>query len=231
MKVLIVEDELDLLDSIAEGLSLLGYVTDKASNGDDAIDMAFVESYDLIILDVNLPGRDGFEVLRSIRQFNEEVAIIMLTARSDIEDRVKGLDLGASDYMVKPFALRELDARMRSHLRGKKIHQATVVEISGLSFDTIKREASFGGKIIPLTVKETGILEYLFLNSERFISAEELIEHVWDSNADGFSNTVRVHMSSLRKKLRAACGKNLIENVIGKGYRIHETENLWFRNF
>ena len=226
MKVLIVEDELDLLDSIAEGLTLLGYVTDKASNGDDAIDMAFVESYDLIILDVNLPGKDGFEILKAIRADNKEVAIIMLTARSDIEDRVRGLDLGASDYMVKPFALRELDARMRSHLRGKKIHQATTIEISGLCFDTVKREASFDGKVIPLTVKETGILEYLFLNSERFISAEELIEHVWDSNADGFSNTVRVHMSSLRKKLRAACGKNLIENVIGKGYRIHETENL-----
>lgn len=95
-------------------------MTDKASNGDDAIDMAFVEGYDLIILDVNLPGKDGFEVLRSIRQFNKEVAIIMLTARSDIEDRVKGLDLGASDYMIKPFALRELDARMRSHLRARR---------------------------------------------------------------------------------------------------------------
>lgn len=231
MKVLIVEDELDLLDSIAEGLTLLGYVTDKASNGDDAIDMAFVESYDLIILDVNLPGKDGFEVLKAIRKDNKEVAIIMLTARSDIEDRVKGLDLGASDYMVKPFALRELDARMRSHLRGKKIHQATEINISGLCFDTIKREASFNGEIISLTIKETGILEYLFLNSERFISAEELIEHVWDSNADGFSNTVRVHMSSLRKKLRSACGKNLIENVIGKGYRIHETESIWFGSF
>ena len=225
MKVLIVEDELDLLDSIAEGLSLMGYVTDKASNGIDAIDMAFVESYDLIILDVNLPGKDGFEVLKEIRDFNQEVAIIMLTARSDIEDRVKGLDLGASDYMIKPFSLRELDARMRSHLRGKKIHQATKIEISGLSFDTIKRQAFYDGKEISLTSKETGILEYLFLNSERFISAEELIEHVWDSNADGFSNTVRVHMSSLRKKLKQACGKNLIENVIGKGYRIHETEN------
>lgn len=225
MKVLIVEDELDLLDSIAEGLALLGYVTDKAKSGIDAIDMAFVESYDLIILDVNLPGKDGFEVLKEIRDFNQEVAIIMLTARSDIEDRVKGLDLGASDYMIKPFSLRELDARMRSHLRGKKIHQATEIEISGLSFDTIKREASYDGKEISLTSKETGILEYLFLNSERFIPAEEIIEHVWDSNADGFSNTVRVHMSSLRKKLKQACGKNLIENVIGKGYRIHETEN------
>ena len=228
MKVLIVEDELDLLDSIAEGLSLLGYVTDKASDGNTAIDMAFVESYDIIILDVNLPGKDGFEVLKNIRQFNKEVAIIMLTARSDIEDRVQGLDLGASDYMVKPFALKELDARMRSQLRRGQVHKEIDINISGLSFDTVKREAKYENKPISLTAKETGILEYLFLNSERFVSTEELMEHVWDSNADGFSNTVRVHMSSLRKKLKAACGKNLIENVIGKGYRIHEEENAWF---
>lgn len=226
MKVLIVEDELDLLDSIAEGLRLFGYVTDTASNGLDAIDMAYVESYDIIILDVNLPGKDGFEVLRSIRQFNKEVAIIMLTARSDIEDRVEGLDLGASDYMVKPFDLKELDARMRSQLRRKEIHQETVLTISGLSFDTIKREASYEGEPITLTSKETGILEYLFLNSERYIPTEEIIEHVWESDTDEFSNTVRVHMSSLRKKLKKACGKNLIENVIGRGYRIHEKEGL-----
>lgn len=226
MKVLIVEDELDLLDSIAEGLRLFGYVTDTASNGLDAIDMAYVESYDIIILDVNLPGKDGFEVLRSIRQFNKEVAIIMLTARSDIEDRVEGLDLGASDYMVKPFDLKELDARMRSQLRRKEIHQETVLTISGLSFDTIKREASYEGEPITLASKETGILEYLFLNSERYIPTEEIIEHVWESDTDEFSNTVRVHMSSLRKKLKKACGKNLIENVIGRGYRIHEKEGL-----
>ena len=226
MKVLIVEDELDLLDSIAEGLRLFGYVTDTASNGLDAIDMAYVESYDIIILDVNLPGKDGFEVLRSIRQFNKEVAIIMLTARSDIEDRVEGLDLGASDYMVKPFDLKELDARMRSQLRRKEIHQETVLTISGLSFDTIKREASYEGEPITLTSKETGILEYLFLNSERYIPTEEIIEHVWESDTDELSNTVRVHMSSLRKKLKKACGKNLIENVIGRGYRIHEKEGL-----
>ena len=222
MKVLIVEDELDLLDSIAESLTLLGYVTDKAKDGDEAIDKAYVENYDIILLDVNLPGKDGFEVLRNIRSFDKEIAIIMLTARSDIEDRVEGLDLGASDYMVKPFALKELDARMRSQLRRKQVHESTGLKISGLAFDTIKKEASFNDRPISLTTKETGILEYLFLNSERFVSTEELMEHVWDANADEFSNTVRVHMSSLRKKIKRVCGKNLIENVIGKGYRIHE---------
>lgn len=222
MKVLIVEDELDLLDSIAESLTLLGYITDKAKDGDEAIDKAYVENYDIILLDVNLPGKDGFEVLRNIRSFDKEIAIIMLTARSDIEDRVEGLDLGASDYMVKPFALKELDARMRSQLRRKQVHESTGLKISGLAFDTIKKEASFNERPISLTTKETGILEYLFLNSERFVSTEELMEHVWDANADEFSNTVRVHMSSLRKKIKRVCGKNLIENVIGKGYRIHE---------
>lgn len=226
MKVLIVEDELDLLDSIAEGLNLLGYATDKASDGDTAIDMAYVENYDIIILDVNLPVKDGFEVLKSIRSFDKEVAIIMLTARSDIEDRVAGLDLGASDYMTKPFALKELDARMRSQLRRKQVHTESEIAIAGLIFDTVKREASYQGNPISLTSKETGILEYLFLNSERFVPTEELIEHVWDSNVDEFSNSVRVHMSSLRKKIKKVCGKNLIENVIGRGYRIHETEVL-----
>ncbi len=222
MKVLIVEDERKLLRLLKEGLDLLGYVTDVAKDGEEALDLAYVECYDIIILDINLPKKDGFEVLRDIRQFNKEVNIIMLTARSDIDDRVKGLDCGANDYMTKPFDLKELDARMRSLLRRKSIQEETEITINGITFDTVKRIATFKGKDLGLTAKETGIIEYLFLNRDRYVSVEELMDHVWDSNADDFSNTVRVHMSSLRKKIKKATGENYIENSIGKGYKIYE---------
>lgn len=222
MKVLIVEDERKLLRLLKEGLDLLGYVTDVAKDGEEALDLAYVECYDIIILDINLPKKDGFEVLRDIRQFDKEVNIIMLTARSDIDDRVKGLDYGANDYMTKPFDLKELDARMRSLLRRKSIQEETEITINGITFDTVKRLATYKGESLGLTAKETGIIEYLFLNRDRYVSVEELMDHVWDSNADDFSNTVRVHMSSLRKKIKKATGENYIENSIGKGYKIYE---------
>ncbi|MFO3715649.1 response regulator transcription factor [Anaerococcus cruorum] len=223
MRVLVVEDDLDLLNLLEEGLSMYGYAVDKASDGEEAIDMAYIENYDIVILDINLPKKDGFEVLDEIRKFNQEVNIIMLTARSDIDDRVKGLDFGANDYMVKPFDLKELDARMRALLRRKSITESTILESGNMKFDTMTREAFVGDEKINLTQKETGILEYLFLNKERFVSSEELIDHVWDSNADSFSNSVRVHMSSLRKKIKEISGENKIQNVIGKGYRIYES--------
>lgn len=222
MRVLVVEDDLDLLELLAEGLTMYGYAVDKAYDGEEAIDMAYVETYDVIVLDINLPKKDGFQVLDEIRKFNQEVNIIMLTARSDIDDRVKGLDYGANDYMVKPFDLKELDARMRALLRRKSVTENTILKAGSLSFDTTTREAFVGETKVNLTAKETAILEYLFLNRQKYVSSEELIDHVWDSNADSFSNSVRVHMSSLRKKIKEIDGENKIENVIGKGYRIYE---------
>ena len=223
MRVLVVEDDLDLINLLEEGLTMYGYAVDKATNGEEAIEMAYIENYDIVILDINLPKKDGFEVLDEIRKFNQEVNIIMLTARSDIDDRVKGLDFGANDYMVKPFDLKELDARMRALLRRKSVTESTILEAGNMKFDTATREAFVDEQKINLTQKETGILEYLFLNKERFVSSEELIDHVWDSNADSFSNSVRVHMSSLRKKIKELSGENKIQNVIGKGYRIYES--------
>lgn len=222
MKILVVEDEEKLLESIREGLVHSGYVVDTALDGEEGSFMAFTNDYDLIILDINLPKKDGFEILKEIRERDREVNIIMLTALSDVDDRVKGFDLGANDYVLKPFHFEELKARIRSLLRRQTTIKNAVIETSGISFDTTKRTFSIDGEILRLTAKEAGILEYLFFNLGRYVTTEELMEHVWNDEVDLFSNVVRVHMSALRKKLKARLGKNIIRNEIGKGYIIDE---------
>lgn len=222
MKILVVEDEEKLLESIREGLVHSGYVVDTALDGEEGSFMAFTNDYDLIILDINLPKKDGFEILREIRERDREVNIIMLTALSDVDDRVRGFDLGANDYVLKPFHFEELKARIRSLLRRQTTIKDAVIETSGISFDTTKRTFSIDGENLRLTAKEAGILEYLFFNLGRYVTTEELMEHVWNDEVDLFSNVVRVHMSALRKKLKARLGKNIIKNEIGKGYIIDE---------
>ena len=222
MKILVVEDEERLLESIREGLVHSGYVVDTALDGEEGSFMAFTNDYDLIILDINLPKKDGFEILREIRERDREVNIIMLTALSDVDDRVKGFDLGANDYVLKPFHFEELKARIRSLLRRQTTIKNAVIETSGISFDTTKRTFTIDGENLRLTAKEAGILEYLFFNLGRYVTTEELMEHVWNDEVDLFSNVVRVHMSALRKKLKARLGKNIIRNEIGKGYIIDE---------
>lgn len=222
MKILVVEDEERLLESIREGLVHSGYVVDTALDGEEGSFMAFTNDYDLIILDINLPKKDGFEILREIRERDREVNIIMLTALADVDDRVRGFDLGANDYVLKPFHFEELKARIRSLLRRQTTIKNAVIETSGISFDTTKRTFTIDGEILRLTAKEAGILEYLFFNLGRYVTTEELMEHVWNDEVDLFSNVVRVHMSALRKKLKARLGKNIIRNEIGKGYIIDE---------
>lgn len=222
MKILVVEDEERLLESIREGLVHSGYVVDTALDGEEGSFMAFTNDYDLIILDINLPKKDGFEILREIREKDREVNIIMLTALADVDDRVRGFDLGANDYVLKPFHFEELKARIRSLLRRQTTIKDAVIETSGISFDTTKRTFTIDGEILRLTAKEAGILEYLFFNLGRYVTTEELMEHVWNDEVDLFSNVVRVHMSALRKKLKARLGKNIIRNEIGKGYIIDE---------
>lgn len=222
MKILLVEDEEKLLESIREGLVHSGYAVDTALDGEEGSFMAFTNDYDLIILDINLPQKDGFEILKEVRARDSEVNIIMLTALSDVDDRVKGFDLGANDYVLKPFHFEELKARIRSLLRRKTTIKDSVIETKGISFDTTKRTFNIKGENLKLTAKEAGILEYLFFNLGRYVTTEELMEHVWNDEVDIFSNVVRVHMSALRKKLKAKLGKNIIRNEIGKGYIIDE---------
>ncbi len=220
MRLLIIEDEKKLCDTIAKSLHASGYETDVCYDGNEALEMVYSEEYDLIVLDLNLPGTDGMEILRQLREHNEETRVLILSARSQIADKVRGLDAGANDYMEKPFHLQELEARIRSLTRRRFIQNDICLECEGIRFDTRERTAYVGGEKITLTRKENGILEYLLLNQGRPVSQEELIEHVWDANVDSLTSSIRVHMSSLRKKLKAALGYDPIVNKIGEGYRI-----------
>ena len=223
MRLLIVEDEKELCDTVAKSLYGAGYEVDTCYDGDEALDYILSDDYDLIVLDLNLPGMDGMDILRELRKKNEETKVLILSARSQIADKVEGLDAGANDYMEKPFHLQELEARIRSLTRRKFVQKDICLECGELTFDTRKREAYVKGIPVALTRKENGILEYLILNQGRPVSQEELIEHVWDASVDSFSGSVRVHMSSLRKKLKAALGYDPIVNKVGEGYEIGES--------
>ena len=225
MRLLIVEDEIELCDTVAKTLYRAGYEVDTCYDGNEALDYILAENYDLIVLDLNLPGMDGMELLKELRKKNEETKVLILSARSQIADKVEGLDAGANDYMEKPFHLQELEARIRSLTRRKFVQKDVCLTCGGIRFDTKKREAYAKGEFVALTRKENGILEYLLLNQGRPVSQEELIEHVWDASADSFSGSIRVHMSSLRKKLKAVLGYDPILNKIGEGYKVVEGKN------
>lgn len=201
MRLLIVEDEKNLCDTIAKNLYGAGYEVDTSYDGNNALDCILSEDYDLIVLDLNLPGTDGMDILKELRKKNEETKVIILSAKSQIADKVAGLDAGANDYLEKPFHLQELEARIRSLTRRKFVQKDVCLHCGEIKFDTKKREAYAKDKPVSLTRKENGILEYLLLNQGRPRSQEELIEHVWDASVDSFSGSIRVHMSSLRKKL------------------------------
>ena len=224
MRLLIVEDEKQICDTVAKSLYGAGYEVDTCYDGEEALECILAENYDLIVLDLNLPGMDGMEILKELRQRNEETKVLILSARGQIADKVEALDAGANDYMEKPFHLQELEARIRSLTRRKFVQKDVCLESGGIKFDTIKREAYAKGKKVSLTRKENGILEYLLLNLGRPVSQEELMEHVWDGRVDAFSNSIRVHISALRKKLRAALGYDPIRNRIGEGYEVGESE-------
>ena len=222
MHILVVEDERALCDTIVRSLRRQAYSVDFCYNGNKALELIDVERYDLILLDLNLPGTDGMTVLRTLRNTDHETRVLILSARSEVADKVEGLDAGANDYLAKPFHLAELEARIRSLTRRQFTQNDVVLSCGDLAFDTKARTASVAGQVLTLTRKETGILEYLLLNKGRPVSQEELIDHVWDNSVDNFSNSIRVHISSLRKKLRAALGYDPIRNRIGEGYVMEE---------
>ena len=218
MHILIIEDEEQLCRSMAEGLRMDGYETDTCFDGEEGLELCMTENYDLILLDLNLPGKDGMTVLRTLRQTDRETRVLILSARSEVEDKVEGLDAGANDYLAKPFHLAELEARIRSLTLRQFTQQDVLLSCGGLTFDTRSRTATVNGQTLTLTRKETGILEYLMVHQGRPVSQEELMDHVWDNSVDSFSNSIRVHISALRKKLRAVLGYDPIRNRIGEGY-------------
>ena len=218
MHLLVVEDERDLCQTIVRSLRRLAYSVDFCYDGEQALALVGVERYDLVLLDRNLTGRDGMTVLRTLRRTDRQTPVLILSARGEVHDKVAGLDAGANDYLAKPFHLAELEARIRSLTLRQFTQQDVLLTCGALSFDTRARSASVDGQVLTLTRKETGILEYLMVHQGRPVSQEELMEHVWDNSVDCFSNSIRVHISALRKKLRIALGYDPIRNRIGEGY-------------
>ena len=223
MKILLVEDEEELSDIVGRGLGKCGYAVDKAYDGDEALDYYCMSAYDVIVLDLNLPKCDGLDVLRRIREKDNLTKILILSARSDISDRVLGLDQGANDYLIKPFDFNELEARLRSLTRITYIQQDIVLTCRGLNLNMATRLVSYKQVRLPLTKKEFAILEYLLLNKELVMSQERLIEHAWGSDEDLCPDTLKYHIHSIKKKLsEAGCRAELITNVRGVGYKITE---------
>ncbi|MGI6153261.1 MAG: response regulator transcription factor [Christensenellaceae bacterium] len=219
MRLLIIEDEEDILDALVRGFRKLGYAVDTAADGSEGYILAAENRHDLIVLDLNLPGMDGIDILKKLKEEGTAAKILVLSARTSYAQRIMGLDVGADDYLVKPFDFGELEARVRNLLRRDFTQNGAQISIGNLLLNTAVRTVYAGEKQVELSPKEYRILEYLAIHSGRAISAEELIEHVWEDDEVLFSNAVKVHISTLRKKL-SAYAPNLIENIRGTGYVI-----------
>lgn len=218
MRILVIEDERELLQDVSKGLILKGYAVDQAHNGKKGCQMALDEEYDLIVLDLNLPEMDGFSILKELRKEHPQTKVLILSANSELDSKLSGFELGASDYLTKPFHFAELEARIRVLLNRKFIQQSSCLTYREISLNTLNRTIEIGGESVCLTTKEFSILEYFLLNQGRLITQQELIDHVWNRDADPFSNSIRVHLSALRKKLKAAMGNDPIQTKIGEGY-------------
>jgi len=221
MRILVVEDELELKKAIAHGLRLQGYAVDTADNGVQGWELGSVYDYDLVILDLNLPGMDGLEVCKRLRTSKPQLLILILTGRSQVKDRVIGLDEGADDYMIKPFHFEELSARIRALLRRDLRVRAPLLQVADLKLDPAAQIVWQGKRRMELTVKEYGVLEYLMRHPGEVISQEEIIAHVWGEEVNWFTTSVRVHIHSLRQKLGDSSeDPHYIETIIGQGYRL-----------
>jgi DNA-binding response OmpR family regulator len=218
MKILIVEDEVKLNKGLKLGLERKGFAVDSAHDGEEGERLAKWNDYDLIILDVMMPKRDGIEVCFNLRKAGKKMPIIMLTAKDAIEDKVVGLEMGADDYLGKPFSFDELIARIRSLLRRPALTAEDTYTIDGLTLDTRSQKVTINDKELCLTLREYGLLEYLMRNQEKVLTRDDLLEHVWDRNHDTLSNVVDVHIKNLRKKLPKKYAQ-LIETIRGKGFR------------
>jgi two-component system, OmpR family, copper resistance phosphate regulon response regulator CusR len=218
MRLLLVEDDARIARFVAKGLREQAYAVDVTANGDDALYEAAINSYDLVILDVMIPGRNGFEVCRELRRARQRMPILMLTARDAVEDRVSGLDHGADDYLTKPFEFRELLARLRALLRRSGELRPAQITVADLVLDTGAQSISRAGRSIPVTTKEYALIEFLARNAGRVVGRAEIAEHVWDESFDPFSNLIEVYVNRVRRKIDAGEGKPLLHTRRGAGY-------------
>ncbi|MFE6645606.1 response regulator transcription factor [Nocardioides sp. NPDC057772] len=232
MRVLIVEDQAGLVSALKVALQREGYAVDGAGSVAGALEKLGLNAYDLVVLDINLPDGSGFEVASALRTGAVEVAgeepprILMLTARNRLDDRVRGLDVGADDYLTKPFELAELTARLRALLRRPSSDGTSVLTHGPIRLDTARQLARRGDRELGLTLKEFSVLRYLMTRPAFIVSAEELLEHVWDENADPFTQTVRVTVGTLRRKLTIGDEPPALETVVGRGYRLRDLPEL-----
>lgn len=222
MKILVVEDEKKSATALEKGLKETGYDVDLADKGDSGLQMALDHDYDLVVLDIMLPGRDGWSVMSEMRKAGKKTPVLFLTARDGVEDRVKGLELGADDYLVKPFAFSELQARVKTILRRTPQRQPEIVKIGDLELDLFKQRAVRAGKKLDLTPKEFALLSLLARRAGEPQSRETIAEEVWDMNFDSDTNVVDVHVRRLRSKLDDPYEKKLIQTVRGVGYVIYD---------
>ena len=222
MKILLVEDEIDLNNIVTKYLKKNGYSVDSVFDGEEALDYLKSGEYDLVILDIMLPKINGFEVIKELRNKGNHTSVLMLTARDSADDKVKGLDLGADDYLVKPFDFNELLARMRAVVRRKYGNSSNNLTIGDLVLNTSKKSITRGEKEIELTGKEYEVLEYLMQNKNRILSREQIKQHVWDYNYEGDSNIIDVLIKNIRKKIDVEDGKQIIYTKRGLGYVIRE---------
>jgi two-component system, OmpR family, response regulator len=220
MRVLVVEDEAAMASVLNRGLSEEGFAVDVAADGVDGLWYATEYAYDAIVLDVGLPGRDGFTLLAELRQRESWVPVLFLTARDAVDDRVRGLDLGADDYLTKPFAFAELLARLRVLLRRGARPRPAVLQVGGLRLDPAERTVRRGDHAVVLTAKEFAVLECFMRHPGETLTRTQLIEHVWDAEFGNDSNVVDVYVASLRAKLDRPFGSHLLETVRGVGYRL-----------
>ena len=220
MRILIVEDDAALASFIRKGLEAEYHAVDVASEGNQGRAMATQFDYDLVVLDLNLPGVDGLSVLKSVRQRKANLPVMILTARSRVEDRVQCLDSGADDYLVKPFSFLELSARTRALLRRSQLPLQSVLTVSDLCLDRVERKVSRAGRPIELTTKEFGLLEYLIRNAGRRLTRAMIIEHVWNLTFDSTTNVVDVYINYLRRKVDDGFSHSLIHTVRGVGYQM-----------
>ncbi|MEQ8189295.1 MAG: response regulator transcription factor [Candidatus Eremiobacterota bacterium] len=222
MRVLLIEDEKKVARFISKGLTEESYAVDVAYDGEEGLFLAEVNDYDLIILDIMLPKKDGFEVLKTLRNKGVATPVIMLTARDEIESKVHGLDLGADDYMTKPFAFSELMARIRAIMRRKQEKADNRLQLGDLVIDAVTRTVTRGNKPVELTNKEYALLEYFIRNPGRVLSRTMIAEHVWDYQFDPMTNVIDVYVNYLRQKIDRGFEKKLIHTIRGVGYVIRE---------